>query len=343
MRSAPRIAFITHGGPAIGLGHVCRCLALGRAFAADGADVRFLVNPEARVAALVRRASVAAVEVPWEADPGVVFAPLTAFSPDVVVVDSYRASAEFLAALHSVVGQVVAVDDLADRPLPVHIVVNGGVAAETLAYGHVTDAVLLLGPRYALVDPRFAAAPGRSPRDRVQRVFVSLGGGHHPDALATAAAAVEAVGDGIVADIALGPFASGSSELDAPTRRVQNRVFVHRDLSDLRRLMLAADVAISAAGMTLYELAATATPTVVVCMADNQIPNADGFERAGAALRGGSTGDSGLGLALEASLRRLVADRALRATLGGRARDLVDGRGASRGAREIASLIFTRR
>lgn len=343
MISAPRVAFITHGGPAIGLGHVSRCLALGRAFAADGADVRFVVNPDRQLTALLQRTSVMAAEVDWEADPGPVFESLAALGPDVVVVDSYGASAEFLSTLRPVAGQVVAVDDLADRPLPVHVVVNGGVAAEALAYGVVTDAVLLLGPRYALVDPRYAAAPGQSPRGRVQRVFVSLGGGPQPDALATALAAVKALGDNIIADVALGPFTAGSSELEALTRRSHSRVVVHRDISPLRDLMLAADVAISGAGMTLYELAATGTPTVIVRTADNQRLNVDGFERAGAALSGGSAGDSGLGPALESALRRLAGDPALRATVGGRARQLVDGQGALRVAREIASLIPTRR
>ena len=312
MRSVSRVALLTYGGPAVGLGHVSRCLALGRAFAADGADVRFLINPDDGVAMFLRRASVAAVEVPWVSEPRGVFEALATFGPDVVVVDSYAAPPEFLADLSSVAGQVVAVDDLADRALPVQVVVNGGVAAERLAYGLVTDAVLLLGPRYALVDPRYAAAPSRSPRDRAHHVFLSLGGGDHPDALSAALAAIEAVSDDIVADIALGPFSAPSGS-EAMIQRAHNRVFVHRDLSDLRGLMLAADVAISGAGMTLYELAATATPTVIVRMADNQRPNAEGFERAGAALEGGAAGDSGLGPTLESALRRMVGDPTLRA------------------------------
>lgn len=342
MMGVRRVAFVTHGGPAIGLGHVSRCLALARAFSSAGGEVRFLISPDDRVAGLARRASMLAVEVPWESDPRRVFESLASFGPDVVVVDSYAALPEFLADLGSVAGQVVAVDDLADHPLPVQIVVNGGVAAERLAYGLVTDAVLLLGPRYALVDPRYAAAPGRAFRGRARRVLVSLGGGNHPHVLSAALAAIHTVGEETVADVALGPF-SGPSEVEASGHRRRDRVVVHRDISDLRALMLAADVAISGAGMTLYELAATATPTVIVCLADNQRPNAEGFERAGAALSGGAAGAADLGPQLEAALGRLVEDSALRASLGRRSRDLVDGRGALRVAQEIARLMPARR
>lgn len=342
MMSALRIAFVTHGGPAIGLGHVTRCVALGRAFAAEGAEVRYLISPDERVADLLRCASMIAVEIPWEADPREAFQLLAGLGADVVVVDSYAASPEFLGALRSVSGQVVAVDDMADRPFPVHVVVNGGVGAERLSYRGAPDTVFLLGPRYALVDPGYGAIPSRPVKDPVRRVVLALGGAPDSVALRAAVAAADASLDGVTIDVALGPFAGTASEVEAVRLRAGGRLVMHRGLADLRELMLSADLAIAGAGMTLYELAATATPTIMVAMAENQAPNVDAFERAGAALWGGSAGDSRLELTLESALRRLAGDPALRASLGKRARDLVDGQGASRVAREIASLIPAR-
>src|SRR5215472_9161983 len=46
-------------------------------------------------------------------------------APDVIVVDSYAATPGFLGSLRAT-AQIVAVDDMADRPLPVDVVVNGG-------------------------------------------------------------------------------------------------------------------------------------------------------------------------------------------------------------------------
>ncbi len=343
MMSAPRVAFVTHGGPAIGLGHVTRSLALGRAFAADGAELRYLVSPDERVADLLRRASMIAVEIPWEADPRGAFQSLAGVGPDIVVVDSYAASPEFLAALRSVSGQVVAVDDLADRPFPVHVVVNGGVGAERLSYRGASDTVFLLGPRYALVDPGYGAVPSRRVGDPVRRVVVMLGGGPDTAALRAAVAAADASLDGVTIDVAVGPFAGTRSEEEAVRLRAGNRLVVHRGLAGLRESMLGADLAIAGAGMTLYELAATATPTIMVAMAENQAANVDAFERAGAALRAGSAGQPDLEAALRSAVQRLVGDPSLRTALAGRARDLVDGHGAARVAREIASLMPTRR
>ena len=103
--------------------------------------------------------------------------------------------------------------------------------------------------------------------------------------------------------------------------------------------MLGADVAIAGAGVTLYELAATGTPAIIVQMADNQGPNAAGFAGAGAALLAGAAGSADLGAGIEAALRRLAGSPTDRAALAERARGLVDGAGAARVVREIGARV----
>jgi len=339
MSAAPRVAFLTHGGPAIGLGHVARCLSLARALAADGARIVFLVGQEARVTAAIEAGGFDVVETDWESAGAAARDLVAALRPETLVVDSYAVSGTQLDLLRPLVGQLVAIDDLADRPLPVHTVVNGGIDAEHLEYrGGLPETVFLLGPRYALLDPAYAAAPERKPRASVERVLVTLGGGSHPAALRAVVQAALSLGTAAV-DVPVGPFADGGVA-DAIE---DARVVVHRGVSALRSLMLAADVAISGAGMTLYELAATATPIVSLTMAPNQRPNAAAFERAGAALAAGSADHPDLGATVARQLGWLAADAALREKLGAAGRRLVDGQGASRVAREIASMASPRR
>ena len=338
MNAAPRIAFLTHGGPAIGFGHVARCLALAHALAADGARVVFLVGREARVTSAIEAAGFDTVETDWESAGAAARDLVAALRPEALVVDSYVVSGALLASLRPLVGQLVAIDDLADRPLPVHTVVNGGIDAEHLEYrGGLPETVYLLGPRYALLDPVYAAAPARRTRASVRRVLVTLGGGAHPAALGAAVRAALSLGPAAV-DVAVGPFA-GEAVADAIE---DARVVVHRGVSPLRPLMLAADLAVSGAGMTLYELAATATPIVSLTMAPNQRPNAAAFERAGAMLAAGAADHPDLCATVTRHLGRLFADAELREKLGAAGRRLVDGQGASRVARELASMASPR-
>ncbi len=338
-----RIAFITEGGAEVGLGHVARCTALARAAAGAGARVGFLVAPDPPVVALLRDTWADVSSVPWATDPGAALDALRSREADVVVVDGDSAGPEFLRALRSVAGQVVAVDDGADRPLPADVVVNGGVSAERLPYRRTPDTVFLLGPRYALIDPRYAEPPRRSDAVRVRRALICLGGGRHEDAILKALGAVDAALDSCAVDVAVGPFTQGWPGLDAAVSSARHRVSIHRDRFGLRDLMLAADVAISGGGVTLYELAATATPAVVVQTADNQARNVEGFERAGGALVVGAAGEAALGESLATALSRLARDHALRATMGARGRELVDGRGGLRVAAALARLPISRR
>jgi UDP-2,4-diacetamido-2,4,6-trideoxy-beta-L-altropyranose hydrolase len=326
------IAFLTEGGPEVGLGHVSRCLAVGRA--ADGARLSAVTNEDAQVAALLGALPACVMSRPWPADPASALERLRELAPDVIVVDSYAASSELLLSLRSV-APVVVIDDLADRRLPVDVVVNGGAGAERLPYERAPGTLFLLGPSYALLDTCYAERPARRAGSDVERIFVCLGGGRHVEGLVTALEAVDRVFSGCLVDVAAGPFSAGSPSLDRAAGTGGNRIRIHRGSFGLRALMLAADVAISGSGVTLCELAATATPTAAVRMAGNQRPNVEAFVEAGAALPAGEVSAPDLGEAIERALRQLAGDRALRARMGERGRALVDGRGAERVARAI--------
>ena len=335
------VVLLTEGGAAVGLGHVSRCLAIARAALAEGARVAFIAPPEPAVAQLLAGVSGRVLALDWPADPAGAVAAVRELSAEAVVVDSYKATPDFLAALRATGAAVTAVDDTAERALPVDVVVNGGAGAAGLPYRRAGDTVFLLGPRYALLDPSFADLPHREPAARVRRILVTLGGGLNTDDVAAAVRAADRVLDGGVIDVAAGSFAAGAAELDALARGARNRVVVHRGRFGLRALMQAADLAVSGAGMTLYELAAAGTPAVTICMADNQVPNARGFADIGAAPAGGRAGDPALAGALERALACL-APAAARARVAERARALVDGRGAERVARHILAAAPAR-
>jgi len=237
----------------------------------------------------------------------------------------------------------VAMDDVADRPLPVDVVVNGGVSAERLPYRRTPDTLFLLGPRYALLDPGYAEPPERSWNEGVRRILVCLGGGRYGDTLLEVLGGLDvAVGDCAV-DVAAGPFSHDWPALDAAALSTRHRVSIHRDRFGLRDLMVTADIAVSGGGVTLYELAATGTATVALQTADNQASNVEGFERAGAALVARAGGKVALRESLATALGCLAGDHALRALMGARGRQLVDGRGAIRVAAALARLPIPRR
>jgi UDP-2,4-diacetamido-2,4,6-trideoxy-beta-L-altropyranose hydrolase len=342
MRPMGRAVFITHGGPRIGLGHVKRCLALAKALAREGAEVAFVASPDPGVARVITSAGFDVVQRAWEGDPAAASEALGDPGADTVIVDAYTARPEHFEALRPRAGQLVAIDDTGERRLPVDAVVNVGAGTETLEYKVAPGTTLLLGPRYALLDPIYAEAPARSARARVERVLVTLGGSVHVDALRAVVAAVDEVVDRARVDVAIGPF-GGTAVLDGATHPGRNHIVPYGTLPDLRSLMLEADLAVTGAGVTLYEAAATATPVVMVMTARNQQRNVAAFERARAALSAGQIAEPGLPARVRAAVARLVGDPALRTSLGAAGRRLVDGAGAHRVAEALAGLPSIRR
>jgi UDP-2,4-diacetamido-2,4,6-trideoxy-beta-L-altropyranose hydrolase len=322
MSNALTVAFAVEAGPGVGLGHLRRTQALAAVLRGRGAAVRFLVDGEADTAGL------ATDRLAWTRDSGLACAALAESRPEAVVVDSYGATPAFIERLRTVTGCVVVIDDLADRPLPAHLVVNGAFHATQLPYRAVPDTRFLLGPEYALLDPAFAVEPPHRPRATVRRVLVTLGGDTPRARLEATVAAVRRAGPQAAIDVAVGPYSTGAVTAG-------EGVTVHRGLVSLRALILAADLAVTGGGMTLYECLASETPVVGVCLADNQRQNVDGLSRARIILRDAPS--------LEEALRRLAADPLLRLAMSVRGRQVVDGRGASRVADEIARVAVTSR
>jgi spore coat polysaccharide biosynthesis predicted glycosyltransferase SpsG len=239
---------------------------------------------------------------------------------DVVVVDAYAAADGLLRILRSTRACIVAIDDLGDRELPVDFVVNRAYEAGPRPYADVPGRRLLLGARYALLGAEFADAPRRVTPLVPSRVLVTLGGEDAGASLAAAVAAVEAALPEASIDLVAGAFAQST-----PARSA--RVRTHQGLPSLRALLLEADFAVTAAGMTLYESLASGTPTVAVPLAENQKPAYDELSRSGLIVPGQPD--------LAAAVERLARDASLRQELSERGRTVVDGRGAERVAIEL--------
>ncbi len=119
-------------------------------------------------------------------------------------------------------------------------------------------------------------------------------------------------------------------------------IVLHDHVKNMSDLMQACDVAISAAGSTLYELCATQTPTITYILADNQILGAEGFENHGALQCAGDVRPLGTKILAEKLLEltiELCVDYGGRRRIGGQMSEVVDGRGAERIVEAIMALV----
>jgi spore coat polysaccharide biosynthesis predicted glycosyltransferase SpsG len=106
------------------------------------------------------------------------------------------------------------------------------------------------------------------------------------------------------------------------------------DDADVARRMTEADIAVTAGGTTTFEMAMLGLPALIVQIADNQRPNAQAWDRAGAAVDLGPLEHLDTDHLCD-TLVKLAGDSGLRGRMARLGRECVDGCGAERIVREL--------
>jgi spore coat polysaccharide biosynthesis predicted glycosyltransferase SpsG/L-amino acid N-acyltransferase YncA len=313
MEPPVRSVLLTEDSHEIGSGHLSRCVALADALRHLGATCTLVVRGDAP-SHLTAGHTCAVAD--WLQLP---ILDEQVSGADIVVVDSYVAPLEIYEHLAATVPVGVWFDDNARVVYPLGIVVNGSPAASSPSYAGGKKE-LLLGPTYQVLREPFWHVPARSTEPSIGRVLVVFGGsGARGLVRELTAVLAETLPEAFI-DV-----------VDAP-----------RSALEMRDSMLAADIAISAAGQTLYELAATATPTIAVCVADNQVAQARALAAAGVIEFAGLRADSGIAQSVTMSVER-VAAASVRERMSHAALSLIDGRGALRVARRAIARVLVSR
>jgi spore coat polysaccharide biosynthesis predicted glycosyltransferase SpsG len=141
--------------------------------------------------------------------------------------------------------------------------------------------------------------------------------------------------------VIVGPFFQNRAQINSAVDNSRRRVRLVEFGHSIRDVMLESDIAISAGGQTLYELAATGTPTVAIQVADNQNNNLQGLADRGVLRLGGRVGDSDVTKVIRRELLEMIQSVRVRKELSAAGQRIVDGQGAPRVAEEIAESVLT--
>ncbi len=327
----------------MGTGHAMRCLSLAQAWQDAGGRTVFAMAEE--TSALRQRIEAEGCDiVSVEAEPGStadasqLVALSRARNSSRVAVDGYQFGADYQRTLKSAGLKTLFFDDYGHaRHYSADLVLNQNVSADEGWYADREPYTrLLLGPRYALLRREFSAWRDyvRQIPPTARKVLITLGGSDPEKltALALDAAASVATENLAVAVIIGGsnPYFESLQRLGVElTNRHDVKITVQRDVANMPELMAWADVAISAAGTTCWELCLLALPALLIDVADNQTAVARELHRRQCAIHLGAA-QSISGESLGRELEKLLRSQELRQNLSTRSRQLVDGKGAPR-------------
>jgi UDP-2,4-diacetamido-2,4,6-trideoxy-beta-L-altropyranose hydrolase len=353
-----RIAFRVDASGSIGLGHVKRCLSLGHALREQGADVHFVsrrlgVDVQAEVSAdgfgftwlprpqsgepaddLTPHAQWAGID--WQTDASQTVAALRATQIDWLVVDHYAFEARWHATVATALGcRLAAIDDLGDRLMDVSLLIDHNQAPDHRSKyaGRLSrEATLLGGPSFAVLGPSYASAARYVFCGSVQSIGIFMGGVDAGNLSTTALHACRAAGFSGPVEVAT---TSSNPHLAALRFSIGQDVAatLSVDLPELSGFFARHDLQVGASGGATWERCCIGAPTLALIAADNQRQVLLPLVSSGAVQA--LTNAPPTTEQVAQAIKSLINDPGVRQRLSLRAMALVDGRGASRVAKEI--------
>ncbi|MDF5751398.1 glycosyltransferase [Spongiactinospora sp. TRM90649] len=316
-----RVGIRCDAGPGVGVGHLVRCVALAEELGARGIEVVFLgdLGGLSWAAAQLQRRGLPLV--PARPGPEALGAQAAALGLDSVVLDSYELPPETGMALRRAGIPVLAIIDGDTRGQSADLYLDQNLGAEDRHVG----LPVLAGTRYVLLRDdvrRYRSVPAGG----IPHVLCFFGG---TDATGVTVGWLDALAETGVpfsaTVIAPGPV--------APPPGLPISVLPPTD--ELPRLMAQADLVITAAGTTVWELLYLGVPTALTWVRENQLLGYHAVTKRGLAAGLGAGNDPRSAVP---TLRDLLADPGRRARYARRGRKVIDGLGRERAADALARI-----
>lgn len=324
-----KVYILTEGGAGIGFGHITRCLSVYQAFREKG------VTPELIVKGKLKRGELADFKrchlFDWIKNSERLYKMID--GADTVIIDSYLAPRQIYRKVSDIVKHPVFIDDFRRLKYPSGIVVNGSVCAAMLKYPATKGVEYMLGSKYIPIRSEFRKRSARKIRREISKIMITFGGYDGKNMTPVVLKAINSMYKDAIKNVVAG---KGFGSIKEIRRNKDNntRIISDPDAGMMRRIMLDSDIAISAGGQTLYELALTGTPAIGICVSDNQKNNLKGFKEKGFIEDIGWCHSKALSKKLLRAVNKLESKN-MRSAVSQRGRRLVDGKGAMRIAEKV--------
>lgn len=352
------ILFRTDGNHSIGSGHIMRCLSIADYAKSYGEKCIFLIASQDFKKMICLHGHQAIVLDQdyrnMESQLYLTYEWIQYCEPSVMFVDSYYVTEAYLSNLHKFCKRfgtkLIYMDDLLSFPYACDVLINYNIFGiekkDIYLQMYKTKKIIsmpkmLLGPDYAPLRDEFQNLKIRKVRKSVSNILISTGGA---DLCHVALQLVKKILyctdrlQDFQFHLVLGPLNEDIEEINHLIESSKN-IISYINYRKLSILMQNCDLAISAAGSTLYELCATQTPTVTYILADNQVSGAREFEKRNILKCAGDIRSIGVNKLVDLIMDEIIAlasNYEERERISKLQRQIVDGQGA----KKILKAIF---
>ena len=329
-----KVCILTEGGKIAGLGHITRCTSIYQAFEEVGIYPKLIVNGDDTVRDLVEDSNSEICD--WLNDRESLFAALR--DADIAFIDSYLADHDVYEKISNTVKTAVYFDDNVRFDYPKGFVLNGAVFAERMPYPQRNGVTYLLGTRYTPLRKEFWDVPEKSIHDTLETVMITFGGADVHNLSPKVLKLLVDTYPELIKKVIVGSSFRNVEEIER-LKDKNTELMYCPGATEMKKVMLESDIAISAGGQTLYELARIGVPTIAVAVTDNQVDNICGWQKAGFAEYAGWWADAEFIEMIKQKIG-LLKDKTIREYKRVVGNSIIDGAGSSRIVRELLSNFY---
>ena len=337
----PKILFRVDSYNEVGLGHIKRCAALASALQEIDVSSIFVCNSgENEISTILNPLGVEVIEledrVNENQDLPSILMFLKARNIDTFIIDSYAIDKSYLKAIRNVGCQVAYFEDYGFPDWPVDIIINGLIGSEKLNY---SNKKVFLGTRHLILEKQYwDLINNHAPALNADEILITCGGIDHYDLMPKCLDQIAEINRALKVHCVIGPYFENEKKIKMAVARNPHRIKLHRQPKSLSHLIKQCNIAISAGGMTLYELAAHGVPSIGIILWENQRMNVERLGEAGVIIPLRYVDEFGFEEILGEAIRELVGNFEKQKKLQQAGRTLIDGQGARRVAKALIDL-----
>lgn len=193
--------------------------------------------------------------------------------PDVILLDSYQATYEYVIKLREV-AMIAYLEDLGNS-MPVDLIINYNIYGMRYYYTTLPSVPLkvMLGPQFIPLRREFSSDLDYELREEVKNVMLTTGGSDPCFASKNILNALLRCNDliekGIKFHVISGPYNKFADQLKRIYGKNPN-VVIHENVKSMKEIMKQCDIVVSAAGSTVYEVCALGVPLICFHFVENQ-------------------------------------------------------------------------
>jgi UDP-2,4-diacetamido-2,4,6-trideoxy-beta-L-altropyranose hydrolase len=322
------ISIFTEGGKGIGYGHITRCLSIYQSFKSEGICPSFIINGDISINNILEENNYILDD--WINNQNNTNKIIN--NSDIVIIDSYKANFDFYNTISKKTKLPVYFDDIQRINYPEGIIINTAIGAENIKYNKDLKE-LILGINYFPLRESFCYATPIKVNKNIKSILITFGGDDIRNLTPYILKEINTIFPNIRKNVIIAKNFSNIKNIEQYSDKNTHLIFYPDDVQ-IKQIMINSDIAISAAGQTLYELAALGVPTIMISVIENQINNVKGWNDIGLMKYSGHFDDKNL---LENTMKLIneISDFNYRKDISIKLQKTVDGKGKIRLIKKI--------